>query len=623
MTFVPGARRPLLRVLLCLLGLCALAHGGPTFATELFQEGLPPALVIDYEVTPEGRPSEQDLQEQLRHLHRLAAWAEERRPQVGWIERIFGSPGAPTPVNVDDLAAHAEHLLGKTIAVHGVYERSEAADAQFRTDQTLCLVNLAEGARPQGFDTDDITGLPTRIEGTVEVRDGIPVVRAAYIQPSLPLSLVRTARVHELLGEHRDAIDAYLAAENAMRQGAGDLGAFAHVSAGRIAYDKLRDRKLAGKHYNTAWTMYLTNVPDNVRPHVVWMPDLEEKRWERMGVREAIGDVLDNLNADSFWYRFVAFFVVLCGGNPALGVLLLALAVRIVIWPLTKKQLQSAEAMKKLQPQMKELQARFADDKQRFQQEFWKLCQANGVNPLGGCLPLLIQMPVLIMVYKGIRLYIVEFDKASFLWVPNLAGPDLMLLIAYTISMILFQKMTAKTTPQAMDPQQEQQQKMLMYMMPLLFFFMFRSFPAAFILYWLGTNIIYFAQQWTYTRAAAKAEARAQGEQPADAPSGGFVGSVVRLLSGEPGSEPADVPAGAQSASATNQRSIKQTPVKQESVVEQRKAHKQPPAPAPASASKKASRGAQAKSDADRRSLQEIQTAQKKTAKQRKRRKRR
>ena len=622
MTSTPGARRHGLRAMSCLLGLCALACGAPAVAMDVFQDGLPPALVIEFETTPEGRPSEQDLQEQLTRLEKLAAWGRERQPKVGWLERLFGSPGAPTPVNVDDLAAHAPQLLGRTIAVHGLYEKSEAADAQFRTDQALCLINLAEGARPEGFETEDITGLPARVEGTVEVRDGVPVIRAAYIQPSLPLSAVRIARIHELLGEHEAALDAYLAAESATRQGSSDMGAFAHVSAGRIAYDKLRDKGLTGKHYNTAWTMYLTNVPANVKPHVVWMPQLEDKRWERMGVREAIGDTLDALNEENFWYRFVAFFVVLCGGNPALGVLLIALVVRLVIWPLTKKQFQSAEAMKKLQPQMKELQARFADDKQRFQQEFWKLCQANGVNPLGGCLPLLMQMPVLIMIYKGIRLYIVEFDKASFLWVPNLAGPDLMLLVAYTISMILFQKMTAKTTPQAMDPQQQQQQKMMMYMMPLLFFFMFRSFPAAFILYWLGTNIIYFAQQWTYSRAVARADARADGEQLAGKASGGtFVGSVVRMLSGEPGSEPTDESGGAQAETAPDRQGADRKHSAREQATEDSKGRKR--SPAPASASQNAPPAAQSKSESDTRSLQEIQRAQKKAAKQHKRRKRR
>jgi YidC/Oxa1 family membrane protein insertase len=345
--------------------------------------------------------------------------------------------------------------------------------------------------------------------------------------------------VQELLGQNDAAAKAYTKAEAALRTSDSGLAAFARVSAGRLAYDQLRDKRLAGKHYSAAWTSYVTNIAPGTPVVRVWMPDTNKRTWVATPVREAIGDTLDRLNGESFWYRFVAFFVALCGGSAALGVLLIAAIVRVVIWPLTKKQLQSAEAMKKLQPQIKELQARLADDKQRFQQEFWLLCKANGVNPLGGCLPLLIQMPILIMVYNGIRLYVVQFDRSSFLWVSNLGGPDMILLVAYTLSMILFQKMTQKTNPQAVvDPQQEQQQKMMMYMMPLMFFFMFKTFPAAFILYWLGTNIIYFLQQWNYTRRLETVHAPSQLAE--GGPLGALrrsVGSVKQVLSGEPAAD--------------------------------------------------------------------------------------
>jgi len=315
------------------------------------------------------------------------------------------------------------------------------------------------------------------------------------------------------------------------------IAAFAGVSIARVYYDNIRDQKNALKQYNAVWTNYITRQAAGETALQTWVPAAgkDTRRWTKLPVKEAIGPTLDRLSAESFWYKFVGMFVALCGGNAALGVLLIALIVRLVIWPLTKKQLESAEAMKRLQPQIKELQARCGDDKQKFQQEFWKLCQANGVNPLGGCLPLLVQMPILIMVYGGIRGYIVEFDKASFLWVPNLASPDMPLLIAYTISMILFQKMTQKTNPQAaMDPQQEQTQKMMMYMMPVMFFFMFKTFPAAFILYWLGTNIIYFAQQWNYTRLVSKQDI---GAATPKQHSGGLVNSIVRALSGEAATE--------------------------------------------------------------------------------------
>lgn len=507
-------------------------------APVTFQEGLPPALTIEVARGADGSLSPEALRAEAERLQKLADGAQQSEPKVGFFERLFPSPNTPRMVNVEDLATtQAVSLLrGQQVMVEGVLEHADDADGRIRTDRAECLIDFAGGTKPEGFSTPDAFGQPVLVQGMVESRGELPIIRAVSLKPSRPIALLRVARIKEILGDTKGALAAYAAAEAALRGRPGDYGAFCAVSAARIAYED-RDTAQAGKHYNAAWNAYVTGLQPGMKSHSVWIPDTKAGRWNRVGLREAIAEPLDRLNSENFWYRFVDLFVTLCGRNAALGVLLLSLVVRLIIWPLTKKQLQSAEAMKRLQPQIKELQARFADDKQRFQQEFWKLCQANGVNPLGGCLPLIIQMPLLIMVYNGIRLYIVQFDRASFLWVSRLSGPDLPLLVAYTLSMILFQKMTQRTNPQAvMDPQQEQQQKMMMYLMPLMFFYMFRTFPAAFILYWLATNIIYFLQQWGYTRKMALAA----GEVPAQRPRG--LRSIWRLLSGEPEPE-ADGPA--------------------------------------------------------------------------------
>jgi len=164
------------------------------------------------------------------------------------------------------------------------------------------------------------------------------------------------------------------------------------------------------------------------------------------------------------------------------------------------------------------------------------------VNPLGGCLPMLIQFPILIMLWRGIRDYIVQFNHHGFLWVRNLAMPDVPLLVAYTISMIFFQKMTQKLQPAAtMTPQQQQQQQMMTYLMPLMFFFFFQSFPAAFLLYWLATNVIYFGQQYLYQRSLdKKAQDGTESLTPKPKKGGGFMDAMVRLLSG--GKEPQEQP---------------------------------------------------------------------------------
>jgi len=513
-------------VLLAAVVTAELAVGAPVE----FQTGLPPALVILGEQQAEGKFTESDLRDEIDRLQNLADWAKDNEPKVGWVEKFLSSKDAARAVSLDDLVHDANTWRGSLVTVEGIYEASEEADGVLRAAKGKCLVTLAEGTPFKGFGDDEIFGQPVKLTGTVELRGTAPVIRVTEVKPARALSLLRLARAYEIAGDDAEAVSAYISAEGALRGQRTNLAAFARVRAGALSTED----KAISKHYNMAWTSYVTNVPAAQPAYQTWVPVKAEKRWEKRSVHDVISKPLNDLNSKSFWYSFVGFFVLICGGNPAWGVLLLAVAVRTIIWPLTRKQLESAAAMKKLQPQMKALQAKHADDKQKFQQEFWQLCQANGVNPLGGCLPLLVQMPILIMVYKGIRLYVVEFDQASFLWVKNLAGPDMILLIAYTLSMIAFQSMTQKMNPQAaMDPQQQQQQKMMTWMMPLMFFFMFKTFPAAFMLYWLGTNIVYFAQQWNYMR---KVNGDDESAEPAKK-GGGFVGSMARLLSGEPASE--------------------------------------------------------------------------------------
>ncbi|NSW54541.1 MAG: membrane protein insertase YidC [Armatimonadetes bacterium] len=518
-----------------------LAFALPALAAPvLFQAGLPEVLVIGPGTDEKDVPAVTDLKAEAERLASMAAWAGENRPSSGFIKKLMGSSDDPQPVSLDLLNANLEALRGKLVAVEGLYVPIHKDEGVLKGAETACKVTLPEGTPVEGFGGEETDRVPARVVGMVEAKGKQPVIRATLVTPSEGISWLRAARAYDLAGEYDDALEAYQKAESALRSVPGDLAAFCRVRSGQIAYDHLRNKKLASKHFNTAWTTYITNIPPGTAPLNVWSPEPAQKIWTRSTVHDAIGQTLSKLNSESFWYHFVAFFVMICGGNAALGILLLALVVRLIIWPLTRKQLESAAAMQKLQPQIKELQARYADDKQKFQTEFWALCQANGVNPLGGCLPLLVQMPILILIYQGIRLYIVEFDKASFLWVDNLAGPDMILLVAYTISMILFQKMTQKTNPQAvMDPQQQQQQKMMMYMMPLMFFFMFRTFPAAFILYWLGTNIVYFAQQWNYMR-------KIDHNAPIQGKRSGVVDAMARMLSGEPQEDaaaPQDKPA--------------------------------------------------------------------------------
>ncbi len=519
-------------VCLVLLALGASVLATPVCAGPLpGQEGLPPELTI---------PAEPPLDEQIDDLEDVAEYAQENAPEGGILAGIknwLSGAKQPRAINIADLAGHVVELKGTQVAVEGIYEVQGENEAVFRSEGASCYVALAGGTQAEGFPKSGPDGLPARVEGTVEIGEqGLPLIRAQKLTPAIALSFIRLGRAYELDEEYDDAVEAYSAGAQAGASGQYRYAAFARIHAAELALTELQDQNSAKNLYDRAWTEFAAVQPNGDAAYYTWTRADDAGSWQKQGVRATIKGPLDSLKRDGFWYRVVGAFVKIAGGNAAFGVLLLAVVTRLMVYPLTKKQLYSMRAMQKIQPQIKELQKKYKDNKQKFQEEFWKLCKEHNVNPLGGCLPLLIQMPILIMIYRGIRDYVVQFDGASFLWVPNLALPNMPLLVCYAISMIAFQKMTQKMNPAAaMDPQQASQQQMMTYMMPLMFFFLFQSFPAAFILYWLGTNLVYFGEQYYVLHFAREKEAPAAGETKQS--SGGIVGAMAKLVSGDKGKD--------------------------------------------------------------------------------------
>lgn len=198
-------------------------------------------------------------------------------------------------------------------------------------------------------------------------------------------------------------------------------------------------------------------------------------------------------------------------GSLGVAIIILTVLVKILLYPLTSKQLRSMKAMQKLQPQLKKLQEKHKEDPRELQRRMFALYKEKGVNPLGGCFPLLVQMPILILVYHAIiglkNRFAVQgmlweqnvgrvdffFPETSFLWIPTLLAPDMILLLLYALSMYVTQRLTVMPTG---DPQQDQTQKMMAIMMPLMLTVIFRPFPSAFILYWFVFNILTTAQQF-------------------------------------------------------------------------------------------------------------------------------
>lgn len=489
------------------------------------QEGLPVELVI---------ADEPPYAEQLVTMRALYETAKEAQPKGGIINGLrsmFSGQEKANYAPVADLVKHAPRLRGELVETEGIYEAREERGV-LRSMGAEILVELMGGVQPQGFEATEgrLDGMPVQVRGRVETEGDRALLRAEAIAPSALVAGLRVARILELQEDWAAAADAYEEVAKLRALASRPLMPFARIRGGMIALQYLEDKARARAQFSAAWQPY--SVQEHGQPlYFTWVP-VAGDGWEKQPVSEALAPRLDRLNSETVAYKVVDVFVRMAGGSTALGVLLLAFVVRLAILPLSRKQMESQRRMQAIQPQIKALQEEYATDQQKFQSEFWKLCQENKCNPLGGCLPMLIQMPILIFLYRGIRDYIVQFEGARFLWIANLAQPDLLLLILYTLSMIAFQKLAAQNQPMA-DPQQAQQQKMMMWMMPLMFFFFFQSFPAAFILYWLGSNVIYFGEQALYMRRQAGAVAekavteKAVAARPQGKSAGGFMAALA------------------------------------------------------------------------------------------------
>lgn len=510
---------------IAMLVAAVILGGGLSYAQT--QEGLPVDLIIH---------DEPSLEEQLSNMERLFEIGAANVPEGGFFRSLrgaFSSNGEETPnyAPVGFLALNAPSVRGDLIESSGIWEAREDGGI-LRSMGYEIRVEFAGDSRPEGFDVvGGPDGMPALVIGRIETEDEDAIFRAHSVTPSALEAGVRIGRIKEFQERWESAAASYEEVASLGPLGIRPLSAFARIRAGTIAVEKLDDEKRGRGQFNAAWdtfTAYVNGMP----AYWTWM-ETDEGDWQPLPVKEALAGPLNELNSHLISYRAVDIFVRLAGGSPAFGVILMAVVVRLAIYPLTKKQIISQKRMQAIQPQIKELQKEHATDKQKFQEEFWSLCQENNCNPLGGCLPMLVQMPILIFLYHGIRNYIVQFEGISFLWVDNLANPNMLLLILYTLSMVGFQKMASMSQPVA-DPQQAQQQKMMMYMMPLMFFFFFQSFPAAFLLYWLGSNLIYFGEMAFLMRGdPEEALAKAASGQK----SSGFVGQMLKAAKGAAGGE--------------------------------------------------------------------------------------
>jgi YidC/Oxa1 family membrane protein insertase len=178
-----------------------------------------------------------------------------------------------------------------------------------------------------------------------------------------------------------------------------------------------------------------------------------------------------------------------------LGLILFGIAIRIILWPLNQKAMRSTMAMQAVQPLIKELQEKYKNDPQKLQQEMFKLYKEHNVNPLGGCWPMLLPIPILFAFFFVFQ-NTIELRGASFLWLPDLSRPDP--TFAIPILMGLSMLVLSWTGQRGMPP--NPQTKMMVYVMPAMMTFLFLRFASGLNLYYTVMNLASLPQQWLLSR---------------------------------------------------------------------------------------------------------------------------
>jgi len=209
---------------------------------------------------------------------------------------------------------------------------------------------------------------------------------------------------------------------------------------------------------------------------------------------QAVVDVFAN------GFQFLYSLTVSMGiPSYALAIIFLTLIIKIFLYPLTYKQMNSMKKMQEVQPQIAAAQAKYKKNPQKSQQVLMEIYKENNINPMAGCLPLLIQMPILIALFQALRTFQYSDIGAGFFWVAHLRDPDPIILpIIVAATTYLQTKISAP--PSTGNSSAASTQKMMLYFMPLMIGYMSTKFPAGLSLYWIWFNIFGTLQQMFINR---------------------------------------------------------------------------------------------------------------------------
>lgn len=215
---------------------------------------------------------------------------------------------------------------------------------------------------------------------------------------------------------------------------------------------------------------------------------------------KAVGHDLDQA-VDLGWFSILArpFFGVMAFfyglvGNYGWAIIILTVIIKLLFWPLTNKSYASMKAMQKLQPEMQRIREKYKNDRDRMNLEIMNLYKDNRVNPLGGCLPMLVQMPIFFALYQ-VLMNMTELRHAPFIfWITDLSAKDPYYITPLVMGATMF--IQQKLTPSQLDPIQQK----IFLIMPVVFTFLFLTFPSGLVIYWLVNNLLTILQQLIINR---------------------------------------------------------------------------------------------------------------------------
>ena len=195
---------------------------------------------------------------------------------------------------------------------------------------------------------------------------------------------------------------------------------------------------------------------------------------------------------------YVLDFIYNIVGNYGGAIIIFTLIIKLILYPLTAKQTRSMREMQEIQPEIKKLQEEYKDDKEKQQEEMMKLYQEHGVNPAAGCLPMIVQMAILIPLFRTINALGPKIENETFLWISSLGEKDIALVILTGLVMLGQTFITQKISGG------EGQSNKMMYMMPIFIVVIGFNLPAGVLLYWFTSTLFTVGQQYFLSKEPSK-----------------------------------------------------------------------------------------------------------------------